>query len=183
MRLFSRRKEKELQEKLAEANRALEREQESRRLEEYERKRKEREAARKLREIEAHRRELKAQEEREERLRQDRERQEEEVKQARMKMASPGSLRELRELIRTRYALDVEIWGLRMVRRPDRPIVEEMMEKSDAALLEIKKIVQAWDGTEGNWTLSEWEQVQEIRKRILASGKREWASNPPWGEE
>jgi hypothetical protein len=183
MGFFGKRKEKELQEKLALANEALELERQARALEEYERRKKERETARKLYEIEAKKKEQLAHEQREERLRQDRERQEEEIKQARMRMASPNSLRELRELIRTRYALDVEIWDLRMVRRPDRPIVEEMMEKSDSALLEIKKIIQAWDGTEGNWTVREWEQVQEIRRRILTSGKREWATNPPWEEE
>lgn len=96
---------------------------------------------------------------------------------------STDTLRGLRDLIRTRYELDVDIWNLRKVRKPDRHIVEEKMVRADAILSEIFAIVRAWDGTEKSWTKSEWEQAKNIQKRILADGKRRWAGNPPWEDD
>lgn len=43
------------------------------------------------------------------------------------KEASPEALRVLRELIRDRYELDVEIWGLRGAKTVDMPIVQRKM--------------------------------------------------------
>jgi len=160
-----------LEEKLRQTNEQLELERQARALEQYERQKRERQAALKQQEIAF-----------QEQERVDRERREQEAKAARMRMVSPETLRELRELIRKRYELDVEIWSLRKVRKPDRPVVEEMMERSDAALGEIMNIVQAWDGTEKSWTAGEWEQAQEIIRRIEAEGKRIWVGNPPWEE-
>jgi hypothetical protein len=164
-------RERELLERLRRTDEQLELERQARALEEFERQQRERQAALKRQEIAF-----------QEQERADRERREQEAKAARMRMVSPETLRELRELIRTRYELDVEIWSLRKVRKPDRPLVEEKMERSDAALGEIMNIVQAWDGTENSWTAGEWEQAQEIISRIEAEGKRIWAGNPPWEE-
>lgn len=54
-----------------------------------------------------------------------------------MKVTTPEALRGLRDLIRTKYELDVEIWNLRGARRMDRPVVEKKMQGADAVLTEI----------------------------------------------
>ncbi|QDS69845.1 hypothetical protein FKW77_000194 [Venturia effusa] len=100
-----------------------------------------------------------------------------------LRTINPDSLYRLRELIRQRYALDVEIWSYRRVRRVDRGIVEDLMAKADAVLVEIQAMVTAWQGTEKLWTGPEWIKAQEIRDRLLADGKRQWLSNPPWNDE
>jgi hypothetical protein len=164
-------RERELLERLRRTDEQLEIERQARAFQEFEQRKREREAIRRRHEI--------AEQERE---REDSERREQEEKAARMRMVSPETLRDLRELLRTRYELDIKIWNLRKVRKPDRPVVEEKMERSDAVLGEIMNIVQAWDGSESSWTPGEWEQAQEIIRRIEAEGKKEWAGNPPWEE-
>ncbi|KAH8647574.1 hypothetical protein BGZ60DRAFT_535249 [Tricladium varicosporioides] len=100
---------------------------------------------------------------------------------ARKHQISPESLRNLRELIRTRYALDVEIWRLRDVRRVNQPLVIAKMEKADAVLADIISIVLAWEGTESSWTPSEWEQAMQVKRRLLVDNKRWWLkTGPPW---
>lgn len=121
--------------------------------------------------------------ERQEKERKERDKRNRDEKWRKLQMISPETLRGLRELIRTRYELDVEIWSLRKVRKPDRGIVEEKMEKADAVLLEILTIVHAWEGTESSWTEPELKQVREIQRRILADGKRWWVGNPPWEDD
>lgn len=124
--------------------------------------------------------------EREERERQEKlkkQNREREARIRRLQNISPESLRALRELIRARYALDVEIWGLRDVRMPDRPIAEANMEKADAILHEIYAMVHAWDDTQTSWTPAEWEQAMEVKRRLLDDGKRWWlVSGPPWND-
>ncbi|KAF2252502.1 hypothetical protein BU26DRAFT_602870 [Trematosphaeria pertusa] len=118
-----------------------------------------------------------------EEARRKRERAQHNAKMRRLKEASPETLRSLRELIRTRYQLDVEIWNLRGVRRPDRCIAERKMEKADAVMEEILGMVAVWgDNADGLWDEDEWERVKEIRKRLMSEGKREWVGNPPWAE-
>jgi hypothetical protein len=98
-----------------------------------------------------------------------------------LKLISPDSLYVLRELIRQKYALDVEIWSLRRVRWVDRGEVEDKMEKADAVLREIRDMVGAWQGTENTWdSPAEWARAQEIQDRLLSDGKREWMKDPPW---
>jgi hypothetical protein len=101
---------------------------------------------------------------------------------AKLKLTSPEALRWLRDLIRTRYDLDMEIWSLRRARRPDRPVVEEKMKKADAILTEIYTMVRTWEENDKLWTPEEWELAQDIKERILADGKRMWMENPPWNE-
>jgi hypothetical protein len=96
-------------------------------------------------------------------------------------LVSPNSLFRLRELIRVKYALDIEIWNLRGTRMKDRPFVEVKMERADAVLSEIITTVQAWEGTEKSWTEDEWEKAKELRRRILSGNKRRWLEHPPWG--
>src|SRR5438309_778197 len=58
------------------------------------------------------------------------------------------NIRELRELIRHKYALDIEIWKQRDVKEYSRDHCNENMRKSDAALITIKRTVQDWDRKE-----------------------------------
>jgi hypothetical protein len=107
----------------------------------------------------------------------------EEQRLRKLKQASPETLRTLRELIRNRYELDVKIWGLRGARRPDRPIVEDKMEKADAVMQEILEMVWLWgNNADRTWIAEEWVKVQSIRKRLQEGGRREWAGHPPWDE-
>lgn len=102
-------------------------------------------------------------------------------KQKKIKEASPETIRSLRELIREKYRLDVEIWGLRGARKPDRWLVELKVEKADAVVKEIMAMVKVWeDNTDGSWDPKEWERVQDIRKRLLSGGMVIWADNPLW---
>jgi len=98
-------------------------------------------------------------------------------------LTTPDAIHRLRELIRRRYALDSEIWAFRAARRPDRPVVEEKMIEADRILQEIIDTVRSWEGTEDIWTPTEWPKAMEIRKRVLADGKRWWTNNPPWNED
>lgn len=112
-----------------------------------------------------------------------RQRKKEEDRKKRLRMTNTETLRELRELIRTRYELDVKIWSLRKVRKPDRPIIEEDMERADAVMAEIMEIIRAWEGSENWWTKNEWEQVEQIIDKMNADGKRRWVGSPPWEED
>lgn len=104
-------------------------------------------------------------------------------KRKKMKESSPETLRDLRELIRNRYQLDVEIWGLRSARKPDRPTVLEKMAVADAIMEEILTTISTWENQQdGNWTDEEWARVQEIKERLQSDGKRVWEGNPPWAD-
>lgn len=123
-----------------------------------------------------------AEKQRAEKERIDRDRRLQQEKLRRLKEASPETLRVLRELIRNRYELDVGIWGLRSARRPDRWIVLDMMDKSDAIMQEIHAMIGAWgDNRDKAWSDEEWEKVESIRKRLQNGGYQTWADNPPWG--
>lgn len=105
------------------------------------------------------------------------------AKLKKMKEASPETLRDLRELIRNRYQMDVEIWGLRSARKPDRPKVLEKMVVADAIMEEILTTISTWENQQdGNWTDEEWDRVQEIKERLQSDGKRVWEGNPPWAD-
>ena len=100
-----------------------------------------------------------------------------------MKESSPETLRDLRELIRNRYQMDVEIWSLRSARKADRPKVLEKMVVADAIMEEIWMTVGTWENQQdGNWTDEEWVRVQEIKARLQSDGKRIWEGNPPWAD-
>jgi hypothetical protein len=100
----------------------------------------------------------------------------------RMKLTTPEALRGLRDLIRTRYQLDMYIWSLKGARGPDRPLVVEKMEKADAVLMEIYTMVETWVENDRIWTAEEWRLAQMIKDRIKAEGKRWWENSPPWNE-
>jgi hypothetical protein len=118
-----------------------------------------------------------------ERVQKERERKEREQRRLeRLKLTSPEALRGLRDLIRTRYALDMEIWSLKGARKPNRPVVEEKMGRADAILMEIYNMVETWEENDKVWTPQEWELARDVKKRILEKGKRQWKDNPPWNE-
>jgi hypothetical protein len=93
---------------------------------------------------------------------------------------SPGEIRALNDLIRTRYALDAEIWRLRDCKQCDRKVVEEKMGRADAALAKIRAIVKGWDTPEVWKETTDWERLKLIHQRLESSGKKVWAGNPPW---
>lgn len=118
-----------------------------------------------------------------ERKRLDDEERERQNRQKKFLEASPETLRNLRDLIRLKYKLDIEIWGLRGARKPDRWIVEQKMEQADAVLAEVMEMVQLWEHqSDGAWDDAEWERVQDICSRLQAGGIRIWADNPVWNE-
>jgi hypothetical protein len=109
------------------------------------------------------------------------ERKRERARLNKMKQTSPETLRDLRELIRERYELDVKIWALRSVRKQDRPIVQNKMDKADAVMEDILLMVDMWgDNSDGRWDPEEWEKVGIIRKKLFEGGHRRWADSPPW---
>jgi hypothetical protein len=96
---------------------------------------------------------------------------------------SPVEVRELNDLIRKRYALDVEIWSVRDARVRDRPLVEDKMRRSDLALLKIKATVRAWDTPEVWNSRADWDRLRMIRDRLeMNGGQRVWSDNPPWDD-
>ncbi|KAL2073565.1 hypothetical protein VTL71DRAFT_10891 [Oculimacula yallundae] len=104
----------------------------------------------------------------------------EQARLAKQRQISPQALRELRDLIRTRYQLDVEIWGLRTARGPDRPIVLTKMEKADDILRDIQTRVGCWEENARLWKGDEWKVAQQIKERIFLDGKRLWDGDGPW---
>jgi len=100
-----------------------------------------------------------------------------------MARVSPDAMYQLHQLIRQKYALDVDIWRLRNVGRLDRDEVREKMERSDDMYKEILERVTSWDENPNNWREHEWAMAQEIRRRIERPGKRWWKENPPWSDD
>lgn len=92
-------------------------------------------------------------------------------------------LRELRELIRYRYALDVELWSKhRKVKPYSRYVAQDLMRKSDSALVKIRRMVEDWDKRSYFSSDDEYFKFQEIKARVEAEGKRNWMRQPPWME-
>lgn len=94
----------------------------------------------------------------------------------------PEEMRNLRELIRQRYAVDLEIWNMRKVRNRDRPKVEEMMVRADALLAQIRATVNSMDDREYFANDEEYKKFKQIKTRIMSEGKRTWENNPPWND-
>lgn len=81
-------------------------------------------------------------------------------------LVTSQDLRECRELIRAKYALDVSTFNLRDVHYLNQPIVDDMKRRSAAALVDVRRIVRGWVDAKDQWTEGEWRQVQEINRRI-----------------
>jgi hypothetical protein len=129
-------------------------------------------------------RNLRIEQEFKERIEREQEQERHDRKMQKLRMTTPDALRNLRDLIRRKYELDVAIWADRKVRRPDRPFVVANMERADAVLEEIGNIVGTWgeDNRDGMWKDHEWQLAQEIYLKLHEDGKRWWRDNPPWEE-
>lgn len=92
------------------------------------------------------------------------------------------NIRELRELIRYRYTLDVEIWEKRNVKRFQQYLIKPKMTRADAALATIIATLENWNRQEFFKTREEYERFCEIKRRIDEGDKRNWTKNPPWEE-
>jgi hypothetical protein len=92
----------------------------------------------------------------------------------------PEKLRDLRELIRKRYALDVEIWEKKDIVYGSRSVVQELMDRSDATLREIEDIILDFDSRECFDSEMDHRKFQRIKDLIFQSGKRDWNQDPPW---
>lgn len=92
-------------------------------------------------------------------------------------------VRELHELIRLRYTLDVLIWSNRKCVPRNRPLVEVNMRRADAALRKINSTVEMWDTREAWTSYADWQRLKDIRYKLGMNGKREWMKHPPWEEE
>ncbi|KAF2837830.1 hypothetical protein M501DRAFT_1032480 [Patellaria atrata CBS 101060] len=89
-------------------------------------------------------------------------------------VAAPGQtvkaedLYSLRNLIRSKYALDIEIWSLRDVHARNQYIVDEKKMKSEAALMEIRQALDVWGNEDSGWTDEELPFVEEIYRRLMS---------------
>jgi hypothetical protein len=94
---------------------------------------------------------------------------------------TPNEIRDLNELIRKRYDLDLRIWANRKCHTRDRYIVEDWMRRSDAALVKIMTMVYAWDDRQLWKSQEDYEKLTDILVRLATErGKRTWVGNPPW---
>lgn len=97
--------------------------------------------------------------------------------------ASVETLHNFRELIRSRYELDIKIWDLRKCHKGDRDIVERYIQRASVKMDEIVAMVDAWEmNMEAKWTDAELAKVREIRRRIHDGGHRDWVARPPWND-
>lgn len=93
---------------------------------------------------------------------------------------TPLEIRDLNELIRNRYTLDIDIWNKRNCKPRDRHIVEDIMRRSDATLLKIMMTVELWDRPDIWEVSSDWQRLQTIRRKLDEGNQKRWANNPPW---
>lgn len=84
---------------------------------------------------------------------------------AQMKAVTSEDLYNLRELMRTKYTRDVEVYSLRKAYRANLHIKEEAQRKADQAMQEIARRVAAWD-LDNTWDSEERELVKDIQERL-----------------
>jgi len=75
-------------------------------------------------------------------------------------------LRECRELIRAKFALDVDVYNYQDVDARHRQTVEDKMKRSEGAMVDIRKQVESWRVAKDQWTAEEWPVVEELHYRI-----------------
>jgi hypothetical protein len=125
---------------------------------------------------EAERREIELQKEKEEKmlLQAEKKRQQDQL----LNHNTTRALQELRDLIRERYELDMQIYRLRNRTAANRDVVIKLMVKSDEILQKIRSIVEIWNPASFDET--EWPYAEQVKERLLADGKRIWATDLPW---
>lgn len=103
----------------------------------------------------------------------------------RQRNSSKESVRQLRELVRERYRLDLYIWSERDVLPADRELVMRDCQRADDRLRRIYTIVSCWD--EEFFAKKDWDAAKKIKEGILAAkaegGHLLWAQKPPWEYE
>jgi hypothetical protein len=77
-------------------------------------------------------------------------------------------LRECRELIRSKYALDAWVYNARDIRAHNRDIMDDKKRQSAGALVDIQRTVKGWVEARAQWSPEEWEMVLRIYQRIQA---------------
>lgn len=87
-------------------------------------------------------------------------------------------IRELGDLIRSRFALDNQIWK---GRGKTRPTLRTLMERSDQIRIKILQILQNWNESEVWETTADWEKFKLIREKFENGGAKIWCEGPlPW---
>jgi len=92
----------------------------------------------------------------------------------------PKELRELCELIRKRYSLDLDICSLQQTNIINRPVALDRAKKAEATLTKINRILDSWDTADAFAKEEDRAKFQEIRTRIKMNGKRDWTKHPPF---
>ncbi|KAF4631943.1 hypothetical protein G7Y89_g6187 [Cudoniella acicularis] len=75
-------------------------------------------------------------------------------------------LRECRDLIRAKFALDVEAYNLRDVPASAQYIVAEKRARSRGALEDIRKRVVGWKAARSQWSDDEWHYIEAIDRGL-----------------
>jgi len=88
-------------------------------------------------------------------------------------------LRDLGELIRERYKLDMLLYNLRDKASYEDDVIDENTIKADAALVKIKRLVDSFDRHDLFADPRDYEKLKEIKERIYQGGKRDWKKHPP----
>lgn len=92
-------------------------------------------------------------------------------------------IRDLRDLMRYRYALDGEIWEVgKIAKSYQRDTVIVKMKQADAAMAKIRTTLDGWDRPEFFETVGTYDRFREIKNRILEANPRNWETNPPWAK-
>lgn len=91
-----------------------------------------------------------------------------------------GRVRELREMIREKRRLDIEIWDDRGVQLDDQEEVKQKCVKADGLMDHIVAIIQGWE--EDQFGREEWLIVSKINEGMTAALEDyiSWTKLPPW---
>ena len=93
--------------------------------------------------------------------------------------ASKESVRQLRELVRQRYRLDLSIWNEKDVLEADRELVLKDCHRADEILQHIYAIVSDWQ--EMLFDKEDWKVAQQIKDGLLGDELHvRWGQTPPW---
>lgn len=71
------------------------------------------------------------------------------------------------DLLREKYELDLQIWGMQNCDEDDIDKRNELERKSDAMFYEIQRVVHSWRSSPANpWTTEEWGYVEGICRAV-----------------
>lgn len=101
-------------------------------------------------------------------------------RQEKRKAASPESIRNVRDLIREKYRLDLYVWSRRNIQVADRNLVQNDCMTADSLLEQICCHINGWD--ESSFGTEEWKVVAKIQENIRRNENRHvlWMSQLPW---